>query len=103
MNSSGKMVIVVVIIVVVIAIAAYFMHGTNQASAPPVASSVPVTGTDVPTVSFLKSHPDALSKAQERCDSGNGQEVVSLCDAVHSAKASLMADKFRQGVSGGAK
>lgn len=103
MNSSTKIAIVAAAVVAAVTIAVYFMSAGNPAGAPQRSPSLPVTGAATPTAEFLKSHPDALADAQKRCDTGSGQDVVALCDVVHSAKASLMADKFRQGASGSAK
>lgn len=90
---------------VAVAIAAYSIS-TRSPTNPPISVGTPATsdvsGT-VPSADFLKSHPEALSDAQKRCDSESGQGVVALCDAVHSAKASLLADRFRKGAGGSAK
>jgi len=92
--------------IVVVALAYFFFSNRRQVVQPPFAGTLsPGVRPDdtLPTAEFLKVHPEALAEAQRRCDAGEGQDAVALCDVVHSAKASLMADKFRQGAGGGSK
>ena len=94
---------VAVVAVVILAVAYFVVSGRHQAPLPSIAgpSTENSSADAVPTAEFLKANPKALADAQSQCDSGTGRDVVALCDAVHSAKASLMADKFRQGAGGG--
>jgi len=88
------------------AIAALAYAVVVKGRAAPTETSAPYTAAPddtVPTADYLKAHPAALAEAQKRCDVGNGQNVVTLCDAVHDAKASLMSDQFRKGPAGGPK
>lgn len=107
MNKSLKTGITIGVSAIIIAALAYFfLSRQNHVTQPPfigTSSSDTRPNDPLPSPEFLKAHPDALADAERRCDAGEGQETVALCDVVHSAKASLMADKFHQGAGGGPK
>jgi len=89
--------VVGVAVVAILAIATLYIsrERNNGGAVPPQFAEQHQTFGTVPSVASMIADPATLKSAAKECSEGNGPDVMTLCDHVHSAEAQLLAQKYR--------